>query len=176
MNKRFRVKLTSFVFDSSVEFSTVFKLPVGGSDNLEHAFRIGYHICKNARDYESNEGESLQHLKVLEGDKLIAMAKFMLRGDGPDTHYYLEWLQSPNDATLHEWSENIERFQRRSESPSASDFDMQVNENRIALIHDLMESKGLGNQQSILKLIFQAERHMGFPSTKIQRLEEDLGL
>lgn len=176
MNKRYRVELTTFVFDSAVEFSTVFKLPVGASDNLEYAFRIAYHICKKAFDYETNDGESLQHLKVLEGDKLIAMAKFMLRGEGPDTHYYLEWLQKPNQSTTQEWAEKIDEFKRRSASASASDFTIETNNHRITVIKDLLESTKLRPQKDLMKLIFKAEKHMGFESTKVQRLEDDLGL
>jgi len=173
VNMRYQVSLTSFVFDSGAEFSTVFKMVIGGSDNLEHAFRIAYNVCKKSADYETHEGETLQHVKILEGDKLVAMAKFMLRGEGPDTHNYLEWLQSPNQATVKAWMEDIQNLERR---PGGTDFTVEASANRIILIQDLLESKNLGPQRALMKLVFQAEQYMGFPTTKIQRLEEDLGL
>lgn len=173
MNNRYQVSLTSFVFDSGAEFTTVFKMVVGSSDSLEHALRIAFNICKNASDYETHDGESLQHVKILDGDKLVAMAKFMLRGDGPDTQNYLEWLQSPNASTVKAWEDDIADFENR---PGGTDFAIESSANRIVLIRDLMESKSLGPQRGLMKLIFQAEKYMGFPTTKIQRLEDDLGL
>lgn len=173
MNNRYQVSLTSFVFDSGTEFTTVFKMVVGSSESLEHAFRIAYNVCKKNFDYETHDGESLQHVKILEEDKLVAMAKFMLRGDGPDTHHYLEWLQSPNAATVKAWEDEIADFENR---PGATDFAIESSANRIVLLRDLMESKSLGPQRSLMKLIFQAEQYMGFPTTKVQRLEDDLGL
>lgn len=186
MNKRYQVSLTSFVFDSGVEFTTVFKTVVGASDNIEYAFRLAYHACKKSSDYETHDGETLQHVKITEGDKLVAMAKFMLRGEGPDTHYYLEWLQRPNAATVKEWNDDIARFELQSVGSDATEFTAEANQNRIVIIEDLLESRSLGPQRPMMKLIFQAEEYMGFPTTKIKRLglqttkvkrlEDELGL
>lgn len=173
MNQRYQVSLTSFVFDSGVEFSSVFKVIVGASDNLEHAFRIAYNVCKRSSDYETHDGETLQHVKILDGDKLVAMARFMLRGEGPDTHNYLVWMQSPTGAAIKEWEDEIADYENR---PGDSDFAVEASANRVLLIKDLQESRNLGPQRSLMKLIFQAEKTMGFPTTKIQRLEDDLGL
>lgn len=176
MSQRYRVSITSFVFDSGAEYSALLHNLAGASDDLELAFRLAYHTCKASKDFETNDGETLQYVKILEGDTLVAMAKYMFRGEGPDTHYYLEWLQAPDAVEVKEAEDKIEQYQTRPGWPYATDFTVEADTNRIRLLKDFLESKKLGPQQHLLKLIFRAEKFMGFPSTKVKRLEDDLGL
>lgn len=176
MNKRYQVVLTSMVFDTDPEFTTIHRNAVGASDDLEHAFRLSMHIAKNATDYETQPGESLKHLCIVDGDKLVAMAKFMLKGDGPATEHYLEWLGRPSSAALHEWKEQIENHRFDMNRNDAPDFTIEVGQNRISLLEDLIASQRLERQDNILKFLFRAEAFMGLPSSKARRIEDDLGL
>jgi hypothetical protein len=176
MTKRYEVILTSLVFDSDAEYSTIHKNTVGATDNLEHAFRIAFLVCRDFKKYELKAGEYLEYIKIKEGDQLIAMANFMIEGDGPDSHYILDWQHPATEETLETWKDAIEKHEWELEQNGTSDFIFRVTESRIALIKDKFETQAMGSLQPLRRHIFKAEEFMGFRSTKSATLESELGL